>query len=371
MLDIAETGGAFGMPIIVTKAGAKAIKLARAPVTAERDLQAYIVENPECLPIEEIGSHLKLAVVAREVPTGAGPIDALGVDQEGNAYLIETKLYKNPDKRQVIAQMLDYGAALWAEFGQGGDFRALVEQAAQKTLATSMASHLEAHLETDPERIEELLAILAENIGAGRFRFIVLMDRIDDRLKDLIAFVNAKSQFSVYGVELEFYRHGDETIVIPRLHGAEVRKTSAAGGPRRSWDEEAFFEQAAQLPPAALQAVKDLYAFSQTRATSVPWGTGAKAGSFNPKFDGVSDKSIFTVSTNGKLQLNFGWLTKGGGPGKRFVQGFGTALRDAGFPLPRDFEERYVTLSSEEWVSRLDTFKKLLVKAVEDVRRAE
>lgn len=40
-------------------------------------------------------------------------IDAVALDQNGDIYLIETKLYKNPDKRQVIAQVLDYGASLW------------------------------------------------------------------------------------------------------------------------------------------------------------------------------------------------------------------------------------------------------------------
>ena len=70
------------MAIIVTRPGVKAQKLSRAPVTAERDLQAYIVDNPECLPIEELGEDLRLLVLAREVPTGAGPIDAVGTDQD-------------------------------------------------------------------------------------------------------------------------------------------------------------------------------------------------------------------------------------------------------------------------------------------------
>lgn len=37
----------------------------------------------------------------------------LGVDKDGEIYIVETKLYKNSDKRLVVAQILDYGASLW------------------------------------------------------------------------------------------------------------------------------------------------------------------------------------------------------------------------------------------------------------------
>lgn len=356
------------MAIIVTKPGVAAKRIDRAPVTAERDLQTYIVENPECLPMEQVGEDLRLLVLAREVATGAGPIDALGIDQEGHPYLIETKLYRNPDKRQVIAQMLDYGAALWAEFGHGGDFRALLERTAQTTLNRSLTQHIEERFEIEPDTVNELLATVAEHIAAGRFRFVVLMDRLDDRLKDLIAFVNANSQFTVYGLELEFYPHGVETIVIPTLYGSEVRKQPGMGTARRSWDEQTFFGQAGQLPPATLQAVRDLYEFSRTHATSVDWGTGSKSGSFNPKFDRVSEKSVFTVYTTGNLQVNFGWLNKSGG--ESFVAAFGARLRDAGFTIPRDFAARYMSVPAEQWVPRLAQLKQALLEAVEACRRS-
>lgn len=71
-------------------------------------------------------------ILAREFPTGSGAIDALGVDQDGELYLIETKL------------------------------------------------------------------------EAGSFRFVVLMDRLEPRLKDLIAFINRNCRFDVFGVELDF-----------------------------------------------------------------------------------------------------------------------------------------------------------------------
>ena len=80
----------------------------------EDALQAYICRSPEAIPLEELGEGIRLHVLGREFPTRSGPIDALGTDHQGTAYIVETKLFKNADKRRVLSQVLDYGAALWA-----------------------------------------------------------------------------------------------------------------------------------------------------------------------------------------------------------------------------------------------------------------
>src|SRR2546430_256151 len=103
------------MTIVVTKPGMKARRVAPSAVAIESDLQTYIAANPECLPMDDIDEDVRLFVAMREYPTASGPIDAVALDQNGNVYLIETKLFKNADKRRVIAQVLDYGAALWSD----------------------------------------------------------------------------------------------------------------------------------------------------------------------------------------------------------------------------------------------------------------
>ncbi|MBK7447808.1 MAG: hypothetical protein IPJ45_17645 [Ignavibacteria bacterium] len=55
-------------------------------------------------------------VVAREFRTDSGSIDALAIDKDGDLYVIETKLFRNSDKRTVVAQALDYGASLWRHY---------------------------------------------------------------------------------------------------------------------------------------------------------------------------------------------------------------------------------------------------------------
>ena len=56
---------------------------------------------------------------------------------------------------------------------------------------------------------EAMLTQMQDNLRAGNLKFVVLMDSLDDRLKELIAYVNLKSQFDIYGVELELYEYED------------------------------------------------------------------------------------------------------------------------------------------------------------------
>ncbi len=115
------------MPIIISnQEGTR--KIEESTFKAESKLQEYIYNNPEVLPIEEIDDDIPFMIVAREVPTSSGPIDALGLDANGNIYVIETKLYKNSDKRTVLAQVLDYGAALWKHTNDFGSFMMLLRE---------------------------------------------------------------------------------------------------------------------------------------------------------------------------------------------------------------------------------------------------
>jgi len=101
------------MPIIISQSGKNAQKVEQSKFEQEDHLQQYIYDNPESIPLYDIKEDIKLLILVREFPTQSGPIDALGVDADGSVYMVETKLYKNPDKRLVVAQVLDYGASLW------------------------------------------------------------------------------------------------------------------------------------------------------------------------------------------------------------------------------------------------------------------
>ena len=95
-------------------------------------------------------------ILAREFPVGCGVIDALGVDREGEIYIVETKLYKNPDKKVVIAQVLEYGVNLW-KYGQSFDeFISRVEEKLNTTQHVSLNERLKEFYGLDEEEADSL-----------------------------------------------------------------------------------------------------------------------------------------------------------------------------------------------------------------------
>lgn len=212
------------MAIIISKNGKDAIKIDKSNFRLEDNLQQYIYDNPESIPLYDIKENTRLLILAREFSTKSGPIDALGVDKDGEIYLIETKLYKNPDKRTVVAQVLDYGASLWSNFR---DFRNFIEQInlhTNKDFGKTLKQRLTDFFEISDDEINYLLENTRRNLNDGNFKFVVLMDHLHDQLKDLIIFLNNNSEFTVYAVELEYYKHQDFEILIPKLYGSEVKK---------------------------------------------------------------------------------------------------------------------------------------------------
>lgn len=319
--------------------------------------------------MNEIREDIQLIVVAKEFSTKSGSIDVLALDESGEIYVIETKLYKNPNKRTVVAQALDYGASLWRQYATGSQFLNDLRQSVGRIADSTLEQHVADHLAADEEGVQEVLEAVVENLNEGSFNFVVLMDRMDDRLKDLIAFVNENSRFSLYGVELDFYQHDDLEIVIPRMYGAEVKKEVATSrSRRRSWDEASFFEDASErLTSHQVRALRQLYAYFREAADVVDWGTGATTGSFNPKFLTVSEtKSVVTVKSDGQIALNFGWLedTKSG---RRFTAEFGPRVTaHLGLRLPQNYEEQYPQFRVGEWADNVDG----LIEALEQTLRA-
>ena len=62
-----------------------------------------------------------------------------------------------------------------------------------------------------------LIESMRRNLSDGKLNFVVLMDKLEDRLKDLITSVNQNSEFDIYAVQIEFYKHEEYEIVIPKL----------------------------------------------------------------------------------------------------------------------------------------------------------
>ena len=213
------------MAIIIQKNGSEPEWLEEASFKKELDLQSYIAENPAVMPLRELAGDSPPMIVGKEFPTSNGPIDLLAIDRHGRIYIIETKLDFNHSKRQVVAQVMDYAAALWRDFSTGAEE---FIKAINNKYNIDLGNKLIESFDLDENEAANITDNLAKSLREGSFKLLVLMDKIDEKLKDLILFINTNSQFNIYAIELKYYRKGQLAIIIPELYGAEVRKRTAS-----------------------------------------------------------------------------------------------------------------------------------------------
>lgn len=357
------------MAIIITKHEKRAKKIDKSRFIDEDNLQNFIYENPDSIPLYEIDENIRLLILAREFPTNSGNIDALGIDENGELYIIETKLYKNPDKRLVVAQVLDYGASLSVSYNDKNDFFQILETKVNQHFNIGLSQKICDFFGYSNEATIELINILKYNLINGKFRFVVLMDKLEKRLRDLILFLNRNSRFDIYGVELEFYKYDDFEITIPKLFGAEIKKeiniTSTTSN-RKPWNEESFFEEIKNnLLPEETKVIEKLYEFSKEYADKISWGTGIQRGSFNPIVSRICPRSLFTLFSDGTLYLNYAWINENDEQ-KEYQKKYIRLLGEI-FELPiENGKAKYPKYPIVEWGKKAENLKKKIIELIED-----
>lgn len=357
------------MAIIVSKDGKGAQKLEEQGVADEGYLQAYVAGNPNTLPLDALKEDPRLLVVSREFRTRSGPIDVLAIDRDGDLYIVETKLFKNPDKRRVIAQMLDYGASLWKGYDDSNAFIDALDAAIAESGGGRLRDQIRDAYGLDDAGVELVVAMLKRNLTDGNIKFVVLMDKLHEHLRDLILFINQKSRFDILAVEMEFYRHEGLEIVIPRLYGAEVRKEVAAprdADPKYVWDEARFTREATRgLPPTDLAAVTRLIEFSKSVTTHVEWKClsfqgGGKAIVTIPR---LGNRRLYHLDTDGTLLLDF--QNPDAKAGRDLRDRFREELVRRGFVAAAQAKAgAKVELEAADWVGKLPAFLDALTSVV-------
>ncbi len=279
----------------------------------EQWLQALIHDHPAILPISDIEPGFgDLIAAAREVPTGHGNIDNLYLTPSGDIVLVETKLWRNGQmRREVVAQVLDYVAALTLMGFEAFEAAVARGQQAPRRLYDLVRDH--------PEALEEaeFIDAVTLNLRRGRMLAIVLGDGIrteTEALSDLLQ-SHAGVHFTFALVELATWQSpaGDilavpstlaRTVMIERgvvrveqgvaiVHPVPVE---AQSGPQ-SISSADFWEKLAERDPALPGAVRSLLTALE------PLGVypDLKA-SLNLKVD-LADRD---------KPVNLGYITKGG-----------------------------------------------------------
>lgn len=213
------------MTLIVSD-GSGTHKVPQKAYKDEKQLQEYIADHPESIPLYEIEDDIAVAVAVKEFTVDGEYIDALAFDQNGKVYILETKLDQNTDKRQVIAQTFDYGAALW-DHTDPLDFLAQLDEKIEGY--DSFREWASDELELESNEYEVFRQNVIDRLRSGNLTFVIVMDEIEDRLKSLIKYLNANSSFELYGVELYYYEYDGAKIVVPSLYGTEVKSSTGYG----------------------------------------------------------------------------------------------------------------------------------------------
>ena len=360
------------MSIIISKNGQNAEKIDKSDFEKENYLQEYIQNNPDSIPIYELNEDKKLFIVKREFPTNAGPIDALAIDKDGEIYIVETKLYKNPDKRTVVAQALDYGAALWKHMNDFQEFISILDKEINLKFNVSFDEKIKDFFNLSNEEAELLKESLKTNLDKGNIKFVVLMDSIDERLKDLILYVNQNSQFDIYAVQLQYYKFEDYEIMIPKIFGVEVKKNIRSGSSnnRKKWDEAQFIAQIKKYMEKDADKLIKLYQYLKNNSDSIKWGTGSINGSFAPIFNKI-DKGIspFSFYSNGDIVVKFSWLAKHSA--KKSINDYSKIFIDqchknTNLKIPENYIEEPFKISSEEFLNNYDEIVNAIEKFIEN-----
>lgn len=357
------------MVIVVSSDGKNALTVPRLPVPDEAYLQQFIHSNPTVIPVNEIKDGAKLFVLAREFWTDAGPIDVIGLDSDGTIYIIETKLFKNPDKRRVITQALDYGAALWARAVDFSEFRVPLDKASAERSREGLEHELGVYFGVPEEEAEAILERMRSNLRNGVFTFLILMDTLTQRLKDLVRFLNTNSAFSIFLMETQFYRHDQNEITHIQLFGTEADKhvTPPDPAPRGRWDRTRFFEHTrTTLTEAEVSVLEQVYEWA-ARETKPDWGTSVSVGSFNPKFRDLSTRAPFTVYSDGHLWLKLAWVSETE-TARHFGERLNEELRAAGLPLDEQVGPDR-TLPLPVWREWASTLTDVTSRVASEVRR--
>lgn len=279
----------------------------------ENWLQELIQDHPAILPIADIEPGFGDPVpVAREVPCGHGDIDNLYLTPSGDIVLVETKLWRNNEiRREVVAQALDYVAALTAMSFEQFEQAVARGQGAPKRIHDLFANN--------PEALDEpaFIDAVTVNLRRGRMLVLVLGDGIRTETEALANLLqsHAGAHFTFALVELATWR--TDTGAILAVPDVLARTVMIERGIVRI---ECPGVTVAPVPieaKARAQSISmsDFMAIMAQRNPALPAAINAMLDALEPY--GVYPE--LRASLNLKLDspvlnrpANFGYITKGG-----------------------------------------------------------
>lgn len=177
----------------------------------EQRLEELLVTSPDVLMPE-------LTLIGRQIPTSGGPLDLLGVDQDGRLVLFELK--RGTLTRDAVAQILDYGSDLQAR--DPVDFAKLVQSNSGKYGIEKIEDFSDWYRSEFPDVDEPPpVGIRLVLVGLGA----------DDRARRMVTFL-ADAGTDIQLLTFQAFKKGTEIFLARHVETVERSKhqVSAAGG---------------------------------------------------------------------------------------------------------------------------------------------
>jgi len=216
---------------VFVKSGANFLPVKLERFGKETPLKKIIIENPELIPLDQINPRFdsQFFPISSELDTDHGALDVIGVDQSGNIYIIETKLYDNPDRRRVTAQVWDYAGGLATLRDDFDDFKVRIHRANQGKLnkGTKLENKtLEEIIGNISDSEDELMSTIQSNFKNANYSHIIVLDKIDQKFKENLKHHNEKDKNPMYAITMSKFRPegSNDEIVISTIYGTESAK---------------------------------------------------------------------------------------------------------------------------------------------------
>lgn len=204
--------------------------------TNEKQLQTELKINPDLIPLEDLGLAGPALVIGRESSLESGRVDLLLLGLGGKLILVEFKTGpQNPDFRECLAQLLDYGSDLWrmtlAEFEarvvlpyfSGPHYQG---KSPAPTSLGQAAEELWGSLEHDAIGWREGLEA---QLRDGSFDFVAVAQKFTPSVLRTIEYMNETTKFSRFSaVEMIRFTGGDHEAFEARVIKAPQSLTATA-----------------------------------------------------------------------------------------------------------------------------------------------
>ena len=202
----------------------------------ENELQEVIKANPDLINLTSI-FETPILIVGRE----SQHIDVLALTADAVPVAIECKRKDNPDMRYLIAQIFEYASKLekmtYYEFDQMatdyfvGD-RCEEAQYRNLTLKQAFSKFRESSTDSEESYDEaEFAEALTENLKAGEFYLVIVVDEISETAFRTIEFLNRKlDKLRVEVIEITKFSDKETRIYVPHHANREVKRPKPPPG---------------------------------------------------------------------------------------------------------------------------------------------